>query len=563
MAVPDLEKVSAVRRPVAGEVQVHDRRIYVVSGPDAARPDLREAFAGQDAGLCGAAVPGAVLLYTGLYSGDVPLVVEVHDGAPALDEDWEDVVEASFRPASDRTRLVRWDGGASWDLGLIRTDYRVRWCARGMDDAVELPAGTTGKLPVDGYLLQFWPAPPAPARVVRQTSDTAEDMHGYARATPRTPAQQAEAARRTRELFARAAEERAERAAEARRLHYEEWEWGGRLPSERLRDASGSNVLGLLRFDSELVHALDVAGPGVQRAVALLAARRACETAGLTGLPWVAHALAELAEGRPLPPPFDDGTRMREALRADPRVPDTSVRGATPPERPPYVPLPSKDTGHTHVEVVHMAVPAHTPGLISQPHFALPAVLAAADPAPLVAAIDAVWHALNTFGEHCPRFLGEIRSACAERAGKSFAALLRVRTTPPRPADVTAIVPQLAPLARTATRLHPRPGSPSPRDSSVGGPLLWPADEPWPHCDGPHEWDGVNVPVTPEGERRRRLRRAAEANGTPPDAPDGKAAGRTGADPRWPDGPVQRGGQEPTPDGPTARSPCCPWPSCT
>ncbi|MFD0032359.1 hypothetical protein ACFVJK_29605, partial [Streptomyces sp. NPDC127172] len=42
-------------------------------------------------------------------------------------------------------------------------------------------------------------------------------------------------------------------------------------------------------------------------------------------------------------------------------------------------------------------------------------------------------------------------------------------TTPPRPFDVTALFPQLAPLARTATRLHPRPGSPTAHDSSVGG----------------------------------------------------------------------------------------------
>ncbi|MFV2119652.1 hypothetical protein ACE14D_14885, partial [Streptomyces sp. Act-28] len=42
-------------------------------------------------------------------------------------------------------------------------------------------------------------------------------------------------------------------------------------------------------------------------------------------------------------------------------------------------------------------------------------------------------------------------------------------TTPPRPFDVTALFPRLAPLARTATRLHPRPGSPSVHDSSVGG----------------------------------------------------------------------------------------------
>ncbi|MEU1478126.1 hypothetical protein ABZ458_23340, partial [Streptomyces sp. NPDC005760] len=44
-------------------------------------------------------------------------------------------------------------------------------------------------------------------------------------------------------------------------------------------------------------------------------------------------------------------------------------------------------------------------------------------------------------------------------------------TTPPRLFDVTALFPQLAPLARTATRLHPRPGSPTVHDSSVGGPL--------------------------------------------------------------------------------------------
>ncbi|MEV6978609.1 hypothetical protein [Kitasatospora sp. NPDC093806] len=57
------------------------------------------------------------------------------------------------------------------------------------------------------------------------------------------------------------------------------------------------------------------------------------------------------------------------------------------------------------------------------------------------------------------------------------------RTTPPRPLDITVPFPELAGLARTATRLHPCPGAPTVHDSSVGGPLLWPADEPWPHCD--------------------------------------------------------------------------------
>ncbi|MET9693702.1 hypothetical protein ABZY81_35625 [Streptomyces sp. NPDC006514] len=73
-------------------------------------------------------------------------------------------------------------------------------------------------------------------------------------------------------------------------------------------------------------------------------------------------------------------------------------------------------------------------------------------------------------------------------------------TTPRRPVEVTALFPQLAPLARPAVRLHPRPGSPSAHDSSVGGPLLWPADEPWPYCHESHdqveqlyEAYGVNV----------------------------------------------------------------------
>lgn len=52
------------------------------------------------------------------------------------------------------------------------------------------------------------------------------------------------------------------------------------------------------------------------------------------------------------------------------------------------------------------------------------------------------------------------------------------RTTPPRPVDIEAVFPALAAHRRTATRLHPRHGVPGAEDSSVAGPLLWPADEP-------------------------------------------------------------------------------------
>ncbi|WP_440554906.1 hypothetical protein ACSP97_28445 [Streptomyces sp. SCPE 10] len=397
-----------MRRPVTGEVHVHYGQMYVESDPGIVRSDLHAAFAGQCGGLCGAAVPGALWLTTGLHTGDVGLDVEVHDEAPPVDPSWEDVVEVSFRPVSQRTRLVLWAGESAWDLGLARTDYRVRYSARGMDKGDAMDTRGDKEPRADSYLLQFWPGPPRPDRVVRQTSRIAAYWHRFARELPPppTPEERAEA-----ERLAREAEER---AAEERRVHRQRWEWGGRLPSERLR-AVGGNVRGLLEFDSDLVHALDAADPDVQRTTAVLAAHRACEAAGLAEVPWVARALTALSLGRPLPPPFDDPARMRETLRSDPRVPDRSALEAIPPERPPYRP-PAQGEYDTAV-VVHGSTEPRRPGRISQPHFALPAVLAAADPAPLRAALDAVWHAVNTYGEHYPRLLAEVRSGCGSSRG--------------------------------------------------------------------------------------------------------------------------------------------------
>jgi hypothetical protein len=60
------------------------------------------------------------------------------------------------------------------------------------------------------------------------------------------------------------------------------------------------------------------------------------------------------------------------------------------------------------------------------------------------------------------------------------------RTTPARPVDVEALFPEVAPYRKGAVRLHPRPGTPGPRDSSLGGPVLWPRSHPWPHCEDDH-----------------------------------------------------------------------------
>ncbi|WP_424852467.1 hypothetical protein [Streptomyces sp. SAI-170] len=57
---------------------------------------------------------------------------------------------------------------------------------------------------------------------------------------------------------------------------------------------------------------------------------------------------------------------------------------------------------------------SYTGGLrLSQPHMALPALLAAAEPDPLRAALDAVHAAVTAYGEDYPSLLAEVR-ACLE-----------------------------------------------------------------------------------------------------------------------------------------------------
>ncbi|MFF0413398.1 hypothetical protein ACFYUY_23540 [Kitasatospora sp. NPDC004745] len=80
-----------------------------------------------------------------------------------------------------------------------------------------------------------------------------------------------------------------------------------------------------------------------------------------------------------------------------------------------------------------------------------------------------------------------------------------VRVTPPRRVDIAAVFPELVSLARQTVRLHPRLGEPTVHDSSVGGPLLWPAGEPWPVCVGAHpEESEGDLPVSLADVRLRR-----------------------------------------------------------
>ncbi|MGW2089422.1 hypothetical protein [Streptomyces sp. NPDC001880] len=363
-----------MRTVYSGELSVCYRQFYVESRDDEDGAHWSEACAGQANGLCGAAVPGYLYLITSLHTGQVGLTVEVHDTVPPLDESWEDVVEVPFRPASRSTVVLPWGDGPLVSVDLPVADHRVRYCGRDMDRAREEELDIlAGEAPPDQYLLQFWPAAPRPDEVVRQTAEAADYWHRQTRTLPPPPSpqQRAEAERR------RAAEQA--RAEEAEERRAEALAWGGRLPSRSLREVGG-NVAGLLQLDSGLLHAVDAAGPVVQRSVARWAAHRAYEEAGLSGVDWIVPALEALDRGHELPAPFDDLRRTWDRFLADRTIPHTlvdstdGVRG----------------------------------GFLKQA-MAVPALFDATETDPLRAALDALFAAAATYGSDHPRLFDEVR----------------------------------------------------------------------------------------------------------------------------------------------------------
>ncbi|MEV1119529.1 hypothetical protein AB0I91_31135 [Actinosynnema sp. NPDC049800] len=346
-------------RTLVSGAWVHYSQVFVESGDVTDSP---AGFGGQVNGLCGAAIPGALAVVTGLHTGDVDFTVELHDRPPPLDDDWEDVVEVSFRPAGP-ANLVALGGEQWWPLeGLVETDYRVRYCATGMDEGHLMIYREDDEPSTERYVLQFWPAPPEPDRIVKQTSAQAAYRHQHAREQPPppTPEEKAESERRARE-------ER-ERASARARLEAEEREWGGRLPGERLRRLRGT-ALSLASVDRSLVDALAGAEPAVQRQVARWAIGRAFAEAGLAEVDWIAPALAAMDRGEPLPPPFVDTFQPWDRMMADPRVPQTVVT--------------TLDGRHDN---------------FSQQAMALPAIFAEQESDPMVAAFDAVWSSVATYG---------------------------------------------------------------------------------------------------------------------------------------------------------------------
>jgi len=162
-----------------GKVQVAYSQTYVASSsgfPERLfNPD--DPFEGQSNGLVGAAIPGFLLLTTGLHTGPVRMRAELVNEEPPLDPTWEDVVEVSFQTAGPGVGLFEWGGGAVFPLDVPAGSYRVRYSARRMDLANLVDSQSRDARPIDSYLLTFWPGPPAPDRILKVGSLAAAQWH--------------------------------------------------------------------------------------------------------------------------------------------------------------------------------------------------------------------------------------------------------------------------------------------------------------------------------------------------------------------------------------------------
>lgn len=347
-------------------------QIYVES--TSSLGDMNDCFRGQRNGLCGAASAGVLFLITGLHTGEVGFAVEVHDEEPPIDDTWEEIVEASYRPVGEAS-LMTWAGdGGWWPLGLAETDYRVRYCGWGMDAGHQASPPEDDEPVVDRYLLQFWPAPAGPDRVVKATSAQAAYWHDTMSTLPPPP---------TAEQLAAAQAQQDEWAAEQQRKQ-QLAAWGGSLPSDRIRETY--IAFHLVKFDRPLLDDLDRADDDTLVAVARWAARQTCVAAGLDRLEWVAAALDRM----------DSGVDQDEVIQPPPGTFGTEGNMA-------IVSIGGWDTSHP------------------EPIQALLTIHKAYDE-PLQAALSTLWTAIGAYGEdRGSELIAQLRAAFPRLGGQSLA----------------------------------------------------------------------------------------------------------------------------------------------
>ena len=157
-----------------GPVGVDYGQIELDADQSGETPDWGDFFQRSAVGLIGTQ-PGRAIMVTGLRTGVVgfTVVVAEHDPGAELDR-YEDVVEIDLAAHTPEICLVEWGDEAVHELPPLpagRGNYRLRYHARAMDEGAKAGSNVEDGRIVDEYLLQIWPAQPAPPASVKVTSE--------------------------------------------------------------------------------------------------------------------------------------------------------------------------------------------------------------------------------------------------------------------------------------------------------------------------------------------------------------------------------------------------------
>ena len=120
--------------------------------------------------------PGCAVLLTGLHTGHVGFTVAVATEDPGPDLSYEDIVETDFVARTGELMLDEWGGSGRHPLPRLPAgpgNLRLRYHGRGLDAAHAGGVVMAEDPVVDTYLLQIWPAPPAPPAILKVTSQSA------------------------------------------------------------------------------------------------------------------------------------------------------------------------------------------------------------------------------------------------------------------------------------------------------------------------------------------------------------------------------------------------------
>ncbi|MGH1461113.1 MAG: hypothetical protein ACRBB6_03665 [Neptuniibacter sp.] len=146
-------------------------------------------FHKQQNGLCGASQNERLFFTAAPKDSLISLDVELLEEEPLLDDNFDEVVEVSFKRGAENILLCEWAHEEEHPLDIPEGEYRVRYNIKGFDldydyENMEEPGDDDELLPPlesQKYLIQFWPSPFRGDKIIKKSSDSAAYWHNVAK----------------------------------------------------------------------------------------------------------------------------------------------------------------------------------------------------------------------------------------------------------------------------------------------------------------------------------------------------------------------------------------------